>query len=1176
MGTMIFSSSPYAATMRTPRRSATPIVLYKAVMIVLVVLAGLFCLDRASGAGTWTRLANLPPEGINAMLLLPDGTVMAAGDNLEATWYRLTPDSLGGYVNGTWSTLASMNSTRLYYSSAVLTNGRVLVAGGEYGTGENTAEVYDPIANTWTLTPAPPAGQTGFSDSISKILPNGNVLVAPVYPATSGGTAIYVTASNVWTTGPKLVRGKYQAEASWVKLPDDSILTVDPFGTNSERYIPALNRWINDANLPVRLYDTFDSEIGTAVLLPNGHAFFLGASGKTALYTPSGNTNRGTWKAGPVIPGGKGTPDAPAAMMVNGNILCAVSPTPSHYQDYPFPTSFYEYNWLSNSFLRVGAPAGTNIPNSATYQLRMLDLPDGNILLSQPDWQLYIYHPTGSALPVGKPAISTLAQNADLSFHVSGTGFNGISEGASYGDDAQMDSNYPLVRVTNSNTGAVYYLRTCNWTCTSVMTGNRPVSTDFVLPANLPAADYSLVVIANGISSEPFAFSTSALPPIVTLQPKSQSALAGMSPTFTVAAAGSPLSYFWYRDGSFIPGATGSSYTFTNAQVSDSGAIFTCVISNINGGTLCSNAILTVAPDIPVITVQPANQSAPSGSNATFTITATSGAPLSYFWKRGGLLIANATDSNYTITNVHLSDSGAVFSCLVSNSTATASSSKASLVVLTVPTNDTCASATLITSLRYTNTQSTIVAHSTGDPRPICFGPDFGKGVWYKFTAPAYGQMIVDTIDSDFSTGIATYTGACGALTLLSCNGSSYAHQAALTNTVSLGVTYYILAGGDFADGGNLVLHLTFTSLGRPAVIAQPQSQTVAAGTSATLSVKATGAAPLYYFWRRNGVAIPGATGSSYTTNHVLLTASGTRYTCLVSNASGSVFTSAAVLTVHSTAPDYFTEWFAATNHTNDLAFKSFTFSPDGTANFYSVCRETAGAFPTDPTGGAPLSLTDDSFARVTLSGTNTVAIYNHRTNVLFVGSNGYLTMNSGDTALSESFGNHFNHRRVSALFSDLSPDAGGTISWLEVSDHVAITYLGVPEYNSSNPNSFQIEMFFDGRIRLTYLQIAALDGLVGLSAGTGVPANFVQSDFTTYPVCGPQVPFLTAIAQPSKHLLLHFPTVAGQTYIVEYTADLASGNWIPLQTNLGDATAINVTNFLSSDPQRFFRLRLK
>src|SRR5205085_6808021 len=163
---------------------------------------------------------------------------------------------------------------------------RVLVAGGEYGTGTNSAEIYDPVANTWTTTPPPPPGQTMFYDSNSKILSNGNVLVTPVFPASSGGSVIYVAASNVWTVGPALFRGSYQDEASWVKLPDDSILTIDPFGTNSERYIPSLDTWVNDGVLPVSLYDPYGSELGAGLLLADGRAFFLGSTGHTALYSP--------------------------------------------------------------------------------------------------------------------------------------------------------------------------------------------------------------------------------------------------------------------------------------------------------------------------------------------------------------------------------------------------------------------------------------------------------------------------------------------------------------------------------------------------------------------------------------------------------------------------------------------------------------------------------------------------------------------------------------------------------------------------------------------------------------------------------------------------------------------------------------------------------------------------
>src|SRR5262245_21541153 len=84
----------------------------------------------------WTPLVRTAPSTLATMLLLPHGTVMAQQAGSTATWYRLTPDSTGSYVNGTWSTLASMNLARLYYASNLLQDGRLFLLGGEY-TGPN-------------------------------------------------------------------------------------------------------------------------------------------------------------------------------------------------------------------------------------------------------------------------------------------------------------------------------------------------------------------------------------------------------------------------------------------------------------------------------------------------------------------------------------------------------------------------------------------------------------------------------------------------------------------------------------------------------------------------------------------------------------------------------------------------------------------------------------------------------------------------------------------------------------------------------------------------------------------------------------------------------------------------------------------------------------------------------
>jgi hypothetical protein len=484
------------------------------------------------------------------MLLLPDGTIMAANnptsssDAIGNDWYSLTPDHYGHYQDGEWARRTSANYSRLFFSSQVLQNGSVFVAGGEYGSGGATAEIYNPLVNpgsgSWTvinpptslLNPnanSPITGKSqGIVDAESMLLPNGNVMVAPVSPSVNNGTLIYNPLANSWSAGPPTVN--WQAEASWVTLPDGSILTLDHDSLFSERYVPSLNppQWVPDANLPVSLWVNLGAanlvgETGPAFLLPNGKAFFLGGTGHTAIYTPSplGGPNHGSWVAGPDIPQGLVSADAPAAMMPNGKILCSVG-QPYYVNNGSLvinsPASFFEYDYTdlsqgpNGSFTQVDGPTGLT-DNIDTYQSTMLVLPDGNVLYchfeqnnlfySSFGSQLYIYEPDGSPVASGVPFISSVTPNTDGSFHLTGTGLTGISQGAAFGDDAQMDSNYPLVAFENvsDGTGHIDYGRTYNWSSTGVMTGNTPETTEFVLPQYLIPDSYLIAVIANGISS---------------------------------------------------------------------------------------------------------------------------------------------------------------------------------------------------------------------------------------------------------------------------------------------------------------------------------------------------------------------------------------------------------------------------------------------------------------------------------------------------------------------------------------------------------------------------------------------------------------------------------------------------------------------------------------------------
>src|SRR5205085_9678239 len=157
----------------------------------------------------------------------------------------------------------------------------------------------------------------------------------------------------------------------------------------------------------------------------------------------------GTWAAGPTIPGAQGAPDAAGAMMPNGKILCALSPTPTSANHFPSPTTFYEFDYTTNTFTAITTPTGTASVAMSSYLTNMLVLPDGSVLYSQQGaTQYYTYSSGGTPLAAGKPVISGITQNGDGSYHLTGTQLNGISQGAAYGDDWQMATNYPIVRLT--------------------------------------------------------------------------------------------------------------------------------------------------------------------------------------------------------------------------------------------------------------------------------------------------------------------------------------------------------------------------------------------------------------------------------------------------------------------------------------------------------------------------------------------------------------------------------------------------------------------------------------------------------------------------------------------------------------------------------------------------------
>jgi hypothetical protein len=128
--------------------------------------------------------------------------------------------------------------------------------------------------------------------------------------------------------------------------------------------------------------------------------------------------------------------------------------------------------------------------------------------------------------------------------------------------------------------------------------------------------------------------------------------------------------------------------------------------------------------------------------------------------------------------------------------------------------------------------------------------------------------------------------------------GASYTTLATVSgdNGATFTVKVSNIAGSQTSNPATLTVNVP------PAITAQPQSQTVTVGSTATFSVVVTGTAPLSYQWSKSGTVIGGATGASYTTPATVSGDNGATFTVTVSNIAGSQTSSAATLTVTATA----------------------------------------------------------------------------------------------------------------------------------------------------------------------------------------------------------------------------------------------------------------------------------
>ena len=259
--------------------------------------------------------------------------------------------------------------------------------------------------------------------------------------------------------------------------------------------MPSTNTWVAAGTCPVQLHTSARRSSGPALRIPDGRIVFIGGTNNNAIYNPATNA----WAALADTPGNIGANDAPGAMLPNGHILYAAGDTSTNFSP---PTSLFDMDPVNNTITAVSLDRRAGpLGNARRFNVACSCCRPGRCCSPTAATRCYAYNPDGTAPASIKPVINNIQHSGSGVFTLTGTQLNGVSEGASYGDDAEMSSNYPIVRFIERRNRPLRALH--DWSSTGVATGSTPETMQFEFPAGLPAGTYQVQVIANGIASDP-------------------------------------------------------------------------------------------------------------------------------------------------------------------------------------------------------------------------------------------------------------------------------------------------------------------------------------------------------------------------------------------------------------------------------------------------------------------------------------------------------------------------------------------------------------------------------------------------------------------------------------------------------------------------------------------------
>ncbi|MGA7224008.1 MAG: kelch repeat-containing protein [Candidatus Acidiferrales bacterium] len=397
--------------------------------------------------------------------------------------------------------------------------------------------IYDPALNAWS-----PSGTKVYPDQSDEEgwtrISEGTIVNYDLFQsiATDGSYAEkYNPKTGIWSgispsdgtavgTIPQLssVNLGYELGPS-LRLQDGRVFEIGAT-QHTATYNPIGNNWQPGPDISGTLNgiaSPFGADDAPGAILPDGHVIFAADAGASGFIS-SGNITAGSavithipstailqvfWGvSGAGIPAGSYilSVDSPSQVTIsNPATATTAADAISWGGTFSNPTELFDFNPVTNTIHQITSSLPDAIlPFEPSYPTRMLILPTGQLLFSDSSSQLWVYTSDDQANPFLRPIITDVHYIGQGKFRLKGLQLDGQSSGAAYGDDDQMDSNYPIVRMVDSH-GNVLYARTSNWS--KVAVGDDGFETvDFTPNPEVTPGNYVLFVSGAGISSFPF------------------------------------------------------------------------------------------------------------------------------------------------------------------------------------------------------------------------------------------------------------------------------------------------------------------------------------------------------------------------------------------------------------------------------------------------------------------------------------------------------------------------------------------------------------------------------------------------------------------------------------------------------------------------------------------------